>query len=230
MRYTVRPHHVFNLVETPSYGDRLVQFVLPDDRTPMLLESAILIALMRALDVQHVFEIGTLFGVQTLNLVANLPRDGHVWTLDMDEDAFVSAEQLPTDREISRRHLAAVEGLAFSHPDYKDRVTRLIGDSTRFDFSTVTDGMQLVYVDGGHDLRTVSSDTENALSILDEHAASVVVWHDDGNPTYPDVSGFLDDLSRQRDLFHVAGTMLCMTFNSAAESIAESLRAAAAPQ
>ena len=227
MRYRIRPHHLFQLVETENYAERLVQFVLPDSRSPMLLETSLLVALSKALGAQRLFEFGTLFGVQTLNLAANLPDDGHVWTLDLDAEAFATADQCEADRDISRRHLDAVDQLAFAHPDYRDMVTRLLGDSNLFDFSPYYGSMQMVYVDGGHDARTMASDSDNAFKLLDSQKPAAVAWHDDANPTYPDVSTHLDLLAKERDLFHIEGTMLCVAFNSAATALAEHLRSQA---
>ena len=61
---TIRPHRLFNLVSTPSYEARLVKIVLPNQRTPMLLDTAILLTLAKLVDPRTYFEFGTLLGIQ----------------------------------------------------------------------------------------------------------------------------------------------------------------------
>lgn len=228
MRLGVRPHQVFLLHETPAPADRLVSFVLPNDRTPKLLETAVLVTLLKALEARRVLEIGTLWGLQTLNLAANLPPDGHVWTLDLGDQDLAQAQLDARDRAIAG--LTRADGAparAFDDPRWRDRVTKLTGDSTRFDFSSLHGTMNLVYVDGGHDARTVASDTRQAFALLDPSRPGAVAWHDDGNPHHPDVAAFLDQVGRERDVFHVGETMLAFAFNAAAATPAARLAAGA---
>jgi hypothetical protein len=224
VRLDVRPHRVFLLHGTPTPADRLVTFVLPTDRTPKLLETAVLVALLKALDARRVLEIGTLWGLQTLNLAANLPPDGHVWTLDLGDEDLVLAQLDARDRAIAglpRERGAPAR--AFDDPRWRDRVTRLTGDSTGFDFTPLHGSMHLVYVDGGHDARTVASDTRQAFALLDASRPGAVVWHDDGNPQHPDVAAWLDQVGRERDVFHVGETMLAFALNPAAGELARRL-------
>jgi len=205
----IRPHQLFTRVETESYQERLVSVVLPHDRTPMLLETAVLLSLIRLLRPRRVFEFGTYLGIQTLNMVANLETDAEVYTLDLDKEAFRSANQLPEDREISKRHLAHEDRLAFYGTDYAERVHSLVGDSTCFDFSSYFGKMDFIYVDGGHDFRTVRSDTEQAFLMLSADRPVGICWHDYRSATYPDVTTLLDGVARDHDLFHVEETMMC---------------------
>lgn len=224
MRLSVRPHQVFLLHETPAAADRLATFVLPNDRTPKLLETAVLVALLKATGARRVLEIGTLWGLQTLNLAANLPPDGHVWTLDLGDEDLAQARLDERDRAIAGLTRAGgVPARAFEDSRWRDRVTKLTGDSTRFDFTPLNGTMNLVYVDGGHDALTVASDTRHAFALLDHTRAGAVVWHDDGNPNHPDVAAFLDRAGHERDIFHVGETMLAFAFNPAAAALAAHL-------
>ena len=206
----IRPHQLFTRVDTPDYGQRLVSVVLPDARTPMLLETAVLLALIRLLRPRRVFEFGSFLGIQTLNMAANLAPEARVYTLDLDEAAFAAADQLDADRAISERHLANRHHLAFAQTPYADRVHPLYGDSNAFDFTPYRDTIDLVYVDGGHDARTVASDTRNAFAMLAGDHPAAICWHDYGNPTYPAVTALLEKLAEAHDLYHIEGTMICL--------------------
>jgi hypothetical protein len=66
--------------------------------------------------------------------------------------------------------------------------------------------MDMVYVDGGHDLRTLASDTHNAFNILSSDHPACIAWHDFGYPICPDVEPYLLELSKSKQLFHVEET------------------------
>ncbi|MFO7655399.1 MAG: class I SAM-dependent methyltransferase [Candidatus Krumholzibacteriia bacterium] len=228
MLHHIRPHRIFRLHETASYGERLVQLVLPDDRTPQLLETAVLVSLARACGVRRYFEFGCLHGIQTLNLAANLPAGARVFTLDLDEPAFAAAHHVPADRAIAARRLRAASAPAFVGTRFEDRVTTLFGDSNHFDFGPYGGSMDMVYVDGGHDLRTLASDTRNALAMLADRPLACVVWHDYGNPVYPHLTDFLDAAAEDSDLYHVEETMLCIYLHDAPARIRDALTRKAA--
>ena len=85
----IRPHKLFKVVESKSCFARTISVVLPGLlHTPMLLETAILIALSKIVNAKTFFEFGTFVGVQTLNITHNLPESSNVYTLDLDEDSF----------------------------------------------------------------------------------------------------------------------------------------------
>jgi hypothetical protein len=103
-------------------------------------------------------------------------------------------------------------GLAFLGTTVETQITRLFGDSNRFDFSKLVNQMDLIYVDGGHDFRTVKSDSENAFRMRAAGRASCIAWHDYKNPGYPDLTRYLTELSEGITMFHVAEswTVFCL--------------------
>lgn len=207
----IRPHQLFTAVSATTYQERLVSVVLPHDRTPMLLETAVLLSLIKLVRPRTVFEFGTYLGIQTLNMAVNLEPGAVIYTLDLDEASFQGAEQLEADQAITRRHLAHQHALAFESAELEARVIPLLGDSNDFDFTPYEESIDLIYVDGGHDERTVRADTDHALQMLASDHSAVVCWHDYGSKSYPAVTALLRDLSGERDLFHVEETMMCFT-------------------
>ena len=223
----IRPHQLFELVQTQTSLERAIRLVLPGKYpTSLLLETAVLIALCKVVNARTVFEFGTLFGVQTLNLAMNLPDSARVFTLDLDFDSFrqIMHLQHEQDREASRVHLEHQSQLAFLGTPYEDRITRLFGDSNEFDFSPFQGTIDVVYVDGGHDLPTARSDTENALKLLPADTIGAVAWHDYRNPDYPDLTRYLDELSRERTTYHVEESTICFFLWNAPQSVAAKLR------
>ena len=200
--HNIRPHKLFNLVKTPSYLDRMVQIVLPEQNTPTLMDTAVLLALARLVWPRTIFEFGTFMGCQTLNLAANFP-ESRIYTLDLDEVSFQGLQQDVNDKPLTQTYLEYQGKLAFLNTPYEKRITRLYGDSNRYDFSGLLSQMDLIYVDGGHDPVTLDSDTKNAFGLISDGNAGCIAWHDHGNPLYPQVEEYLGKLSDSRNLFHV---------------------------
>ena len=209
----IRPHEALMLFHTDRYEDRLTPLVLPDRFTPRILETCVLIALLRHVGATNVFEFGTFRGINTLNLAVNMDPSGQIYALDLDEDSFRTASQHPNDAAITRRHFEWENRLAFLGTKYDSMVTRLFGNSRDFDFAPFRSKMNMVWVDGGHDLETVQSDTQNAFDMMDRSRPGVIAWHDYGNPQYPELTEFLDAVSNEHRLQHVEDTMVGFWLN-----------------
>jgi Methyltransferase domain len=203
----IRPHQALHLFETPSYYDRLVNVVLPDQRSPMLLESMILLALAKHVQPDVIFEFGTFLGITTFQLAVNMAAEGIIYTLDLDAHAFEKICQHPSDRMKSISRFEYESRLAFVNTPYESRIKRLLGDSNVFNFAPFQGKVNMVYIDGGHDRRTARSDTRNAFSMLDTARRGCIAWHDYRNPEFPDLTEFLDEVSVERELQHVEETM-----------------------
>jgi predicted O-methyltransferase YrrM len=207
----IRPHKLFNLIKTDSYTERVVKLVLPDQNTPVTFDMVIKLALAKLIRPKTFFEFGTFLGVQTFNMAMNLP-DCKFYTLDLDEESYKKASILESVRHLSEIHLERQQQLAFLDTPYETRIHRLRGDSNVFDFKPYHDKMDMIYVDGGHDERTVRSDAENAFRMLSKGRPAVIAWDDYGNPLSPAVKQYLDTRSEElvfveesRTLFYLSG-------------------------
>ncbi len=83
----------------------------------------------------------------------------------------------------------------------------LEGNSLTFDSAPYHRSMDLVFVDGGHDRKTLAADTANAFRMA-RHGC--IVWHDYGNPEYPDVKEYLDGMTAP--IFHVEESRMAFWF------------------
>ena len=77
----IRPHHVFSLVPA---GQERVTLELPKRFVgePLMLEKALLLALLRISLARRIFEFGTFLGGTTAMLAANAPA-AELFTLDL---------------------------------------------------------------------------------------------------------------------------------------------------
>lgn len=178
-----------------------------------------LIAASKIVGAQKLFEIGTFLGSTTLSLALNVPDDAQIFTLDLGTEHAEGASQHPSDAPLTRMHLGAQGAFDFSESPVRTKITTLTGDSKRFDFSPWSSSIDLVFVDGGHDLATVRSDTESALLMARKDKASCVLWHDYRNPDHSALTSYLDELSERLNIFHIEDTMLCAWFNDTDQTI-----------
>jgi len=174
-----------------------------------LLETLLLITACRLVEARSVFEFGTFLGTNTFNLAMNTPEDGRVFTLDIGAQDI---EEDPADAPLTRIHRSAGT-MDFTGSNVAHKIERLAGDSRTFDFSRWTHSVDLLFIDGGHDLATLHADTKHAMEMAATDRPSCVVWHDYGNPEYPPLTAYLEELSNRVPLFHLEDTMLCAWFN-----------------
>ena len=137
-------------------------------------------ALVKLVRARTIFEFGTYLGIQTLNIAVNFPETT-IYTLDLDEASVLGMQQSAHDRPLTQTQLEYHGRLAFLKTPHEKRITRLYGDSNKYDFSGLLNQMDLIYVDGGHDPGTLDSDTKNAFKMLSQGQAACIAWHDHGN-------------------------------------------------
>ncbi len=206
----IRPHRIFDLLP-PSVPERIVQIKMPHRTECWLLETFLLVAAMKLVKAKRIFEFGTFRGATTLNLALNAPLGGEVFTFDLLAD--IPVEQDATHAEISRQHFAQ-ESMEFEQFPTAATVRRIGGNSISADLSEYFRSMDMVFVDGGHDFKTIAADTANAFRMAPH---GCVVWHDYGNADYPDVKTYLDAFAMP--LYHVEDSRMVFWF--ADESIQE---------
>jgi hypothetical protein len=175
-----------------------------------LLELLVISNLARKARPARAFEIGTFNGRTALNMAANLPAEGHVFTLDLpqtqlDETKFALA---PEEDAFVRKKIS---GARFAGTELASKITQLYGDSATFDFSPHEGQMGLVFVDGSHAYNYVRQDTCSALKVASENA--VILWHD-YQQDWPDVITALNELAQTNPalsgLQRIEGTTLVM--------------------
>lgn len=217
----IRPYRLFTLIDAPP-PERVAHIQIPRRRAAggvSLLETFLIIAATRVVAARRVFEFGTFLGSTTLNLALNTPNDAEILTLDVDEHCVLHAKQNAADIPIMQTHLSSKSALDFLGSPVSEKITALTGDSAIFDLSVWKGSVDCVFIDGGHDLATAKKDSENALEMVATNKPSCILWHDYRNPDYSALTGYLDELSRRLDIFHIEDTMLCAWFHDPGQSI-----------
>lgn len=147
-----------------------------------LSEIAIINGIIKQIQPQKVFEIGTFEGRTTLNMAYNSPNNCQVFTLDLPPNKCKDEYMLKSSTPIARDRLFAKKktvGNKFvnSSESCKTKIIQLYGDSFSFDFSPYLGTCQVVFIDGSHDYNHVLQDSKNALKLLNK---GVILWHDYG--------------------------------------------------
>jgi hypothetical protein len=223
--HNIRPYQLFTLFDAPI-SDRLVQVPLPSRRGlggTTLLESFLLIAATRIVHATRIFEFGTFLGSTTLNIALNTPPDARIFTLDLDGDSAKGLRQDDCDAPLTGIHLSAGPNLDFMHSSVSNKIETIIGNSQQFDCSPWEGNIDLVFIDGGHDVPTASSDTKNALRMTRKDTLSCILWHDYRNTDCTALTEYLDELSQQIEMFHIENTMLCFCFQGPSEHFTKRL-------
>lgn len=149
----IRPFKLFTLIEAPP-SERIVSVKLPQRRDLKLLETFLLIAASRVVNALRLFEFGTFLGSTTLNLALNTSSNAEILTFDLDQECAKDAHQHPADVTITQTHLASESSLDFLATPVSSKIKALTGNSVTFDFSRWKKSVDLIFIDGGHDLVT----------------------------------------------------------------------------
>lgn len=139
------------------------------------LDSKILKFITKSLQPKTVFEFGTLSGRRTSLFLENGAE--HVTTINLEEGelkkdgSFVYSFDGKTQADIGDNIGADYRAAGLSN-----RVSQLFGDSKTSLDHIENDSYDFVFVDGGHDTKTVKLDTMNGIRIL--RSGGIIVWHD----------------------------------------------------
>lgn len=218
---SIRPYKLFTLIEEPP-SQRIAHVQIPSRRGMggvSLLETFLIVASARIVAAKRIFEFGTFLGSTTLNLALNTPDDATILTLDLDEPHADGIQQDVADAPLTKMHLASTARLDFTDSVVRSKIRILTGNSVSYDFLPYKGAMDFVFIDGGHDLDTLRADTRHAFEMIRTDAASCILWHDYGNPEYGDLTAYLNELSKNRPVFHVGDTMLCAWFGDSDNAI-----------
>ena len=113
---TLRPYRIFTLFDPPPM-ERIAKVPIPSRRGAggiSLLETLLMITAAHIVEAKRVFEIGTFLGGTTLSLALNIPEDGEIFTLDLDESHAREVNQDPADAPLTSIHLDSRLSLDFS--------------------------------------------------------------------------------------------------------------------
>ena len=203
----IRPYQVLRISDR---FEEEIKFFMPQPQgqgSTSTIESILLIKLMRIVDADYLFEFGTYKGLTTRLLLENLPNKNitgeRIYTLDLP--SIDGIEFQGTDVEVAKEAIEFER--KYKSSKNKNLVKQLLQDCLTLDEQQYKDKFQFIFIDGNHEVNYAKSDTEKSFTMLAK-APSCIVWHDYGNPEFPELTGYIDNLAKQKRIYHIEDTML----------------------
>ncbi|XZE19805.1 O-methyltransferase [Pirellulaceae bacterium SH449] len=128
-------------------------------------------ALTKVLQPKMVVEFGTFMGGSTLSMVANMPAEGRIITIDLDPRARKT--------HVHGMGVGLSEfdvGCLFRGTRYEDRIEQRFANLVQFEDDGLTGKADFVFVDADHTYEFVKRDTQRALRFLKPGGS--ILWHD----------------------------------------------------
>lgn len=170
-------------------------------------ETPFLCGALKAVGAEVALEVGTFNGSTTLQLAANLPPQGKVYTVDIppDQEGEFDDTVSRSDRRLIAKGEASRIGSKYRGTPYEPKIVQLLGDSATLDYTPYFSALDFLYIDGGHSYEQVRADTERLLPLV--RKGGVAFWHD-YKPGCVGVLRDLHELALTVPVRHVAGTEL----------------------
>lgn len=220
----IRPKVIFQAVEK-RHSDQNVEFTVNIPTSAIggltLLESSLLVSLIKLILPTEIFEFGTYMGATSLLFARNSPDTTSVVTVDIDPESTSTQEGISekdylsddtANDEYLKDNFSKLGAIYIDRADdsIKQKITQIYQDSTTIDPHTqnFSDRFELIFIDGGHDFNTVKSDTNNALQMAKESA--IIVWHDYQSQIHGGVTKFLNGFCLDHEIIHIQNTMLAL--------------------
>lgn len=229
--YRVKPRVLFATIERASELPVDMQLQVPSSGigSITLLEASALASVLYLTRPHRVFEFGTFLGYSTALLLRNTRETCEVVSIDLgdqsaafSEAARYSEAELRSDDRKNDDYLRYMQSA--SGPRYlrglsatqTARLRLLHGNSLQLDVDAagLRNAVDFVFVDGGHDTATITSDTRKAFEMAGTDG--VIAWHDFDSKIHSDVTDFVHSLAAEHLIFHVENTMLAFVYRGKA--------------
>lgn len=217
----VKPRVLLSLIEKKYKNPVKINFQLPSSEIGSIttLEGAMLVALIKLLNPEKIFEFGTYLGYTTSLLLEN--SNAHVYSIDLPgeksdffKDDFFDRNIILQNDEYNDKFLTAravSTGPYYLKFSIENSKLHLIKQNSlnfipaSFQLEKQTD---FIFIDGGHTLAIITSDTNQSLKMISERG--LIAWHDFSSALHTKVSEFLINFSRSNQILHIESTMLAL--------------------
>ena len=225
---SIRPRIIFELAEKKIKTIyRNINIDIPPSYigSLTLLETSVLLTFVKCIKAKNIFEFGTYFGGTTKNLANNCDLNTKIYSLDIDSKNMkidnsklnLKNKNYLKNEKINDHYLMKLfkENGAFKIKELNrsnQKKIKLINlDSLNFDGLKFKNKFDLIFIDGGHDLKTIKSDTIN--SNIMSKKDSIIIWHDYNSNIHKSVTKFIKNYSNKKKIFFVENTMLAVQLN-----------------
>lgn len=225
--HAIKPRVILGRIERLNLADHSLSLPFPPSTLGSIpvFDALILLAILKLVQPKRILEFGTFLGYSTRILLENSGMDCEVTSIDLPHGAVsgeVSLSVSETELHLNAasnddylRELQFQKGaryLSSLSPELRARLQLIKADSRTLGLDYLRERLggscDLIFIDGGHDLQTIASDTSLALDLASENAT--VIWHDYGSTIHQEVTEFVDRLARSRRIVTVSGSLIAM--------------------
>ena len=221
--FNIKPKILFKLLEEINNAPKDMIIHMPPSGigSVTLLDSSVIISLIHLVNPTRIFEFGTFLGYSTSLLARNSSFDSHVYSIDLGDHKIESStggtyinSEILTDKSSNDNYLRFVQSqdqvpyIMSLEDQFKSKISLLYGDSKNLSVADqkLIGNIDLVFIDGGHDLETIRIDTENAIRMVGN--SGVIIWHDFNSKIHDDVTVYLHDVAKQNPIFAVDNSLV----------------------
>jgi len=220
--HSIRPKILFQLVEK-KFQNQNVSFVVNIPSSEIggltLLEHSILVSLIKLLSPKEIFEFGTYMGASSFVMAANSDDKTQITTLD------IPAQELSINSSYDEK-LSDIKNDNFLRESFvnkgaiyinqadektKSKINQIYHNSHNLDLdkNNLLNRFDFIFIDGGHDYKTIKNDTEKALKMAKKDA--IIIWHDFKSNLHTNVTDFIKEFSCNHSVIHVEPSMIAFT-------------------
>jgi predicted O-methyltransferase YrrM len=173
------------------------------DGSSLITDLALLKSIAKSTPDCEYLEIGTWRGESIVNVAEHA---AHCTSVNLSPEDII-AMGLP--EKYAKLHGCLIQN--------QKNIRSIYANSLHFDFSSLNQKFDLIFVDGDHSYKGVKSDTEKVFKLLKDEN-SIIVWHDYGynteTPRHSVIAAILDALPNEEhtNLYHVSNT-LCAIYS-----------------
>lgn len=218
----IKPRVILKMVEEHIGRPVSMRLSIPSSEigSVTMLEASLLVAMIKLTQPSVVLEFGTFMGYSTRIFAENVKQSTRVVSVDLEssaegllEDELLS--QVMVDGSVNDKYLIsqqAVSGTPYLQALCASAASVELLKTDSKTLSLEAQNLQrtssLVFVDGGHDFETATSDSLKALESA--KPSGLVVWHDFGSELHPDVSRAVETVAAEYPVYSIASTMLAI--------------------
>lgn len=217
---SIRPKVILEMLEEQFPDENIsANFLIPSSKigSLRLIESALLVSLVKMLDAKVMFEFGTFMGATSVLLASNSHHNSKVYTLDISEEELAKLNEKDSrDSEIRDNFLRDVrieksaQCILKTDKLTQNKIVQLLQNSHHFSprEHKLVSICDIIFIDGGHDTETVTVDTNNALDMRSDKGA--IIWHDYNSPFYDDVTKLLNSHHLKNEILFIEDTQMAI--------------------
>jgi predicted O-methyltransferase YrrM len=224
----IRPRLIFALAEKKlKFSQRNLLIDLPPSYigSLTLLETSVLVTFAKCIRAKKIFEFGTYFGGTTKNLANNTDPSTKIYSLDIDIKKMridnsrlnLKTKNYLKNEKINDNYLMDLQKKkgAFKINELKNfnkkKIKLLKLNSLDFEGKNYKEQFDIIFIDGGHDSKTILSDTKNSNIMAAKN--SIIFWHDYNSKIHTSVTKNIDKYAKNKTIYHIENTMIVFQLN-----------------